>query len=153
MGVPRYRSSSSAALESTLLLLPILTIMEVSHESCSRLLRTLRLAAGRFVCEPRSVVFFEEEFTGPTLDPAAWRTEILTSGPRFCADSYPGRPGHWVDEGVECHGVAAYSPYGSATLVGWTARHVVDQWAGVSVPGVAASGTRPDVPAFGRLHV
>jgi hypothetical protein len=62
-------------------------------------------------------VFFEEEFTGPTLDPAAWRTEILTSGPRFCADtSAPWSPGHWVGEGEDCHGVAAYSPYGSATL-------------------------------------
>ena len=32
-------------------------------------------------------------------------TEILTSGPRFCCDNGPGEPGgHWVDEGVECHG-------------------------------------------------
>jgi len=64
----------------------------------------------------QSQVFFEEQFDGPTLDPSVWRTEILTSGPRFCADSYPGGPGHWVDEGVECHGVAAYSPYGIAAL-------------------------------------
>lgn len=63
-------------------------------------------------------VFFEERFDVPTLDPSIWRTEILTSGPRFCPDSYPGGPGHWVDEGTECHGVAAYSPYGSATLSG-----------------------------------
>jgi hypothetical protein len=62
-------------------------------------------------------VFFEEQFTGPNLDSAAWRTEILTSGPRFCNDTTaPWAPGHWVDEGEECHAVAAYSPYGSAIL-------------------------------------
>jgi hypothetical protein len=66
----------------------------------------------------QKAVFFEEQFDGPTLDPSTWRTEILTSGPRFCPDSNPGGPGHWVDEGVECHAVAAYSPYGSATLTG-----------------------------------
>jgi hypothetical protein len=63
-------------------------------------------------------VFFEEQFTGPNSDPAVWRTEILTSGPRWC-DSYPGSwwgPGSWVEEGVECHGVAVHSPYGSALL-------------------------------------
>jgi hypothetical protein len=63
-------------------------------------------------------IFFEEQFNGSTLDPTVWRTEIMTSGPRFCPDSYPGGPGHWVDEGVDCHGVAAYPPYGSATLSG-----------------------------------
>lgn len=63
------------------------------------------------------IVFFEEQFSGPTLDPSAWRTEILTSGPRFCHDTNaPFAPGHWIDEGVECHGVAAYAPYGSAVL-------------------------------------
>lgn len=65
------------------------------------------------------VVFFEENFAGPTLDSAVWRTEILTSGPRVCADtSAPWSPGHWVDEGADCHGVAAFSPYGSAVLGG-----------------------------------
>jgi hypothetical protein len=65
------------------------------------------------------IVFFEEQFNGPALDPTAWRTEILTSGPRFCCDTTaPWSPGHWVEEGEECHGVAAYSPYGSATLAG-----------------------------------
>ncbi len=64
------------------------------------------------------IVFFEEQFDGPALDPAIWRTGVLTSGPRFCADtSAPWSPGHWVDEGVECHGVAAHSPYGSAVLL------------------------------------
>jgi hypothetical protein len=66
-------------------------------------------------------VFFEEQFNGPTLDPAAWRTEILTSGPRWCQETsdYWG-PGSWVDEGVECHGVAIHAPYGGATLSdGW----------------------------------
>jgi hypothetical protein len=62
-------------------------------------------------------VFFEEQFTGPNLDSAAWRTEMLTSGPRFCLDTTaPWSHGRWVDEGVECHGVAVYSPYGSAIL-------------------------------------
>ncbi len=65
------------------------------------------------------VIFFEEQFNGPTLDPTAWRTEILTGGPRFCHDTdEPWAPGHWIDEGVECHGVAAYAPYGSAVLSG-----------------------------------
>jgi hypothetical protein len=65
------------------------------------------------------VVFFDEQFSGPTLDSSAWRTEILISGPRFCCDTTaPWSPGHWVDEGMECHGVAAYSPYGSALLSG-----------------------------------
>jgi hypothetical protein len=64
-----------------------------------------------------SIIFFQEQFTGSALDAAAWRTEILTSGPRFCHDSEaPWAPGHWIDEGVECHGVAAHSPYGSAPL-------------------------------------
>jgi len=35
-------------------------------------------------------VFFDEQFNGPALDPAVWRTEILTSGPRWC-DSNPGQ--------------------------------------------------------------
>jgi hypothetical protein len=62
-------------------------------------------------------VFFEETFSGPSLDSSIWRTEILTSGPRFCPDtSAPWSPGHWVDEGVECHGTAAHSPYGTAIL-------------------------------------
>lgn len=63
-------------------------------------------------------VFFEEQFSGPTLDPSVWRTEILTSGVRWC-DSYPGNwwgPGTWVAEGASCYGVAAQSPYGNATL-------------------------------------
>jgi hypothetical protein len=74
------------------------------------------LSIGAFA-EAQDAVFFEEQFDGPTLDPAAWRTEMLTSGPRFCLDTTePWSPGHWVDEGVACHGVAAYSPYGSAIL-------------------------------------
>ncbi len=62
-------------------------------------------------------IFFEETFDGPTLDPSVWRTEILTTGPRFCLDtSAPWSPGHWIDEGLGCHDVVAYSPYGSAIL-------------------------------------
>jgi hypothetical protein len=77
----------------------------------------LLMIASTAMADP--IIFFEEQFTGPTLDPAAWRTEILTSGPRFCHDtSGPFAPGHWIDEGVECHGIAAYSPYGSAVLSG-----------------------------------
>ncbi len=66
-------------------------------------------------------IFFEEQFNGPNLDPSVWRTEILTSGPRWCqeTDDYWG-PGSWVDEGVECHDIAIHAPYGSATLSdGW----------------------------------
>ena len=63
----------------------------------------------------KASVFFEEQFNGPTLDSHVWRTEILTSGSRWCPVESPG-PGYWVDEGVECHGVAVYSPYGSAIL-------------------------------------
>jgi hypothetical protein len=66
-------------------------------------------------------VFFEERLDGSVLDPAIWRTEVLTSGPRWCQETsdYWG-PGSWVDEGVECHGVAIHAPYGSATLSdGW----------------------------------
>ena len=72
------------------------------------------------MAEARAGVFFEEQFTGPTLDSSVWRTEILTSGPRWC-DTNPGQgegPGIWVAEGEECYGVAAYSPYGSAPLDG-----------------------------------
>lgn len=65
----------------------------------------------------QSAVFFEEQFNGPSLDSAVWRTEMLTSGPRVCNDnSGPWSPGHWIEEGEECHGVAAQSPYGSATF-------------------------------------
>ena len=66
-------------------------------------------------------VFFEERFDGPALDPAIWRTEALTSGPRWCQETYDyWGPGSWVDEGVECHEVAIHAPYGSATLSdGW----------------------------------
>lgn len=66
----------------------------------------------------RSVVFFEETFDGTALDPSVWRTEILTSGVRWC-DANPGAwegPGQWVAEGSACHGVAVYSPYGTAIL-------------------------------------
>jgi len=64
------------------------------------------------------VAYFEEQFNGPTLDPSIWRMEVATSGARWC-DTDPGQqwgPGVWVDEGAECYGVAAYSPYGSAVL-------------------------------------
>lgn len=67
----------------------------------------------------QTIVFFAEHFDGPTLDPSIWRTEVLTSGPRWCqaTGDYWG-PGQWVDEGVACHGLAIQSPYGSATLSG-----------------------------------
>jgi hypothetical protein len=69
----------------------------------------------------QDTVFFEEQFNGPTLDPSTWRTEILTSGPRWCQATYDfWGPGSWVEEGIGCQGVAAYSPYGSASLSdGW----------------------------------
>lgn len=65
-----------------------------------------------------AVVFFEEQFAGPALDSSAWRTETLTSAARWCSDvgGGPWGPGHWVDEGIPCHGVSAYSPYGTALL-------------------------------------
>jgi hypothetical protein len=64
-------------------------------------------------------VFFEEQFNATALDPSVWRTEILTSGPRFCCDTTePWSPGHWVGEAEECHGVVAQSPYGTAILPG-----------------------------------
>ena len=64
-------------------------------------------------------VFFEETFTGPTLDSSVWHTEILTAGRRWCAvTSAPWEPGTWIEEGTECHGVVALSPYGSAPLSG-----------------------------------
>ncbi len=66
----------------------------------------------------RNVVFFEEQFNGAALDPSVWRTEILTSGVRWC-DANSGAwqgPGQWIEEGSPCHGVAAYSPYGTAIL-------------------------------------
>ncbi|MFN8179052.1 MAG: hypothetical protein U0167_14065 [bacterium] len=59
-------------------------------------------------------VFFQEGFSGPTLDPSTWRTEILTSGVRWC--DFSPDPGYWVGEGSDCRGVAVYSPYGSAIL-------------------------------------
>lgn len=64
-------------------------------------------------------IFFEEPFNGPTLDPSVWRTEIVTSGPRWC-DTRPGWvwEGAWVAEGSPCYGVAAQSPYGSMVLSG-----------------------------------
>jgi len=73
-----------------------------------------------FPATAQPIVFFEEEFNGPALDPSIWRTEIITSGPRWC-DTYPGAwegPGTWVAEGSACYGVAAYSPYGTAALAG-----------------------------------
>lgn len=66
------------------------------------------------------VVFFDEEFNGPALDSSCWRTEILTSGVRWC-DQYAGswdRVGTWVEEGEACYGVPAYAPYGTAELSG-----------------------------------
>ena len=74
------------------------------------------MIASAAIADP--IIYFEEEFDEPTLDAFAWRTEIVTSGVRWC-DSDPGQlwgPGIWVDEGSECYGVAAYSPYGTATL-------------------------------------
>jgi hypothetical protein len=88
-------------------------------------MRTLMVAIGLLAslsvgstARAETTVFFEEQFSGPTLDSSIWRTEILTSGPRWC-DTNPGQgggPGVWVDEGSECYGVAAYSPYGTALL-------------------------------------
>jgi hypothetical protein len=76
----------------------------------------LLMIASTAMADP--IIFFEEQFSGPTLDPSVWRTEVLTSGVRWC-DSDPGQqwgPGTWIDEGSECYGVAAYSPYGTAIL-------------------------------------
>jgi len=67
-----------------------------------------------------NVLFFDEPFDGPVLDPATWRAEIATSGVRWC-DENPGAwegPGYWVEEGEACYGIAAYPPYGSAELSG-----------------------------------
>ena len=79
----------------------------------------LLMIASTAMADP--IVFFEEQFNGPTLDPSTWRTEILTSGPRWCqATGDFWGPGSWVEEGIGCQGVAAYSPYGSASLSdGW----------------------------------
>ena len=79
----------------------------------------LLMIASTAMADP--IVFFEEQFNGPNLDSAIWRTEILTSGPRWCqeTDDFWG-PGSWIEEGIECHGVAAHSPYGSASVSdGW----------------------------------
>jgi len=90
-----------------------------SHENSSRSVCISWIAPDLLGRNGDPIVFFEEQFNGPAMDPTAWRTEILTSGPRFCCDTTaPWSPGHWVEEGEECHGVAAYSPYGSATLAG-----------------------------------
>jgi hypothetical protein len=70
----------------------------------------LLMIASTAMADP--IVFFQEQFSGPTLDPSIWRTEVLTSGMRWC-DSYPGNwwgPGTWVAEGSPCYGVAAQSP-------------------------------------------
>jgi hypothetical protein len=75
----------------------------------------LLMIASAAMADP--IVHFEEQFTGPTLDPSIWRTEILTSGPRWC-DTVPGWvwEGSWVDEGSPCYGVAAHSPYGTTPI-------------------------------------
>lgn len=68
------------------------------------------------LAEAANVILFQESFDGPVLDLAKWRTEIVTSGPRWC-DTDPGSwcgPGVWVEEGSACYGVAAQAPYGSA---------------------------------------
>ena len=82
------------------------------------------LASLRLIGSPAAAqasVLFEERFDGSALDPAIWRTEVLTSGARWCQGSYDyWGPGSWVDEGLECHGVAIHAPYGSANLSdGW----------------------------------
>jgi hypothetical protein len=70
-----------------------------------------------FAAVAERTVFFEEQFNGPTLDSAAWRTEILTAGARFCAvNPDPWAPGTWVDEGADCHGTSVHSPYGTVSL-------------------------------------
>ncbi|MBP6874763.1 MAG: hypothetical protein KBD56_01680 [Candidatus Eisenbacteria bacterium] len=79
----------------------------------------LLMIASIAVADP--TIFFEEQFNGPTLDPTVWRTEVLTSGPRWCQETFDyWGPGSWVDEGVECHDIAISAPYGSASLSdGW----------------------------------
>ncbi len=67
----------------------------------------------------QSTVFFEEEFSGPNLDSAVWRTEVVTSGVRWCDPYYGGTywgQGYWVPEGTPCSGTAAHSPYGHVVL-------------------------------------
>ena len=82
----------------------------------------LALAGSLSVAGPgaaQSTVFFEENFNGP-LDASAWRTEIVSSGPRWCTSS-PGSwggVGYWIDEELPCYGVAAYSPYGIVSFSG-----------------------------------
>ena len=48
------------------------------------------------IAPAQAAVFFEENFDGPTLDSSIWRTEILTSGVRWC-DSHTGA---WWDQGT-----------------------------------------------------
>lgn len=77
----------------------------------------LLMMASPAMAEP--MVYFEEQFNGPTLDSSTWRTEILTSGPRWC-DTVPGWvwEGSWVEEGSPCYGVVAQSPYGTTPMSG-----------------------------------
>jgi len=80
---------------------------------------SMGLISAESLAMAEGVVYFEEDFNGAALDPSAWRTEILTSGVRWC-DTDPGQwaSGIWVAEGSPCYGVPAYAPYGSVTLSG-----------------------------------
>ncbi|MFN8179049.1 MAG: hypothetical protein U0167_14050 [bacterium] len=68
--------------------------------------------------QPATTVFFQEDFNASSLDPSIWRTDIVTSGSRWCDGGGYWFPGQWVPEGTACGGVVAHSPYGGLNLSG-----------------------------------
>jgi len=69
----------------------------------------------------QSVVHFEDNFDGASIDFRRWRTDILTDGVRWC-DPNPGYawgPGAWIDPIVQgCYGVTEGPPYGEVRVSG-----------------------------------
>jgi hypothetical protein len=73
-----------------------------------------------FGCEPSQT--FEDEFDGTVIDSAKWKTDVATTGKRWCSSTkqdHQSNPGNWLDIATDpCHGITQAPPYGTITVRG-----------------------------------
>lgn len=116
-----------------------------------RLLAALSTVAGILLIGPsptlgQTVMLFEDDFGGSALDPAKWRTDILTTGVRWCDPNagWSAGPGRWIDPATEsCYGAGQAPPFGSTSVANGLAdfsatapnRGFPYTWTGPPTPG------------------